>query len=196
MKNMKIEFSKLVDYIEEQLDPDEYSRIEKQIENDPALKNMIAVIKALKSEAREADWIQMKKPSHDLFDRLFEDIKKRNCGPGKKYGVNIFDSGLLPIPEGIRPAEVETRRLKYLVGDGDIEMSLYPISPKSFELIGQINGIEQGRSISVELVRGRRRIAAKTNEFYLFRIPKISSGHYSLRIFEGDSTIGELQLEI
>lgn len=196
MSDKKRHFEQLVAYIEGRLSPEEQSEMEKRIAQDPALQKTIAVMKGLKSEAEKIDWHKMQKPSHDLFDRLLKDIKRRKSEAGGKRGVNIFDSGLLPIPEGVRPAEVDTRRLKYLIGDGELELSLYPVSPKSFEIIGQVKGLENAGVLSVEIKSGKTRISVAANEFNLFRIPRITSGSYKLNLIEGKKVIGKIDLTL
>jgi hypothetical protein len=193
MGDKKIQFDRLIDYARGRLDPDERIVIEKNIEQDPILKKMVEVITGMKTESDRSDWAKLEKPSHDLVDRMLHDIKKRKTRGNEKTGINIYDSGLLPLPEGVRPAEVDTRRLKYLIDEAQIELSIYPISPKSFELIGRISGIEPDRPLTVELRSGKKkRNKIEANEFNLFRYPRISSGAYDLVILDGCAVVGKI----
>jgi hypothetical protein len=190
------QFDKLIDYIKGQLNSKEHASMKAQIENDPILQKMISVIKGMKNEVDQIEWPKLEKSSHDLFDRLLNDVKKQKSKGNEKRGVNIFDSRLLPLPEGVRPADVDTRRLKFLIGDAQLELSIYPISPKSFELIGQISGLEQVRSLSVELISGKSRITSEANQFNLFRVPRVPAGTYNLNFYDGQNIIGKIDLEL
>ncbi len=196
MSDKREQFDKLIDYIKGRLTPKEHSSMKTQIENDPILQKMISVIKDMNNEVDQIEWQKLKKPSHNLFDRLLKDIKKRKSAGNDTWGINIFDSGLLPLPEGVRPADVDTRRLKFLVGDGQLELSIYPISPKSFELIGQISGLKQDESISIELKGGKSLIKSETNQFNLFRVSRAPAGKYNLNLLEGRKIIGKIDLEL
>ncbi len=196
MNDKTKQFDKLIDFIKGRLTPEEQSSLKEQIENDPILQKMIAVIKDMNNEADQIEWQKLKKPSHNLIDRLLKDIKKRKSAGNDKWGINIFDSGLLPLPEGVRPAEVDTRRLKFLVGDGQLELSIYPISPKSFELIGQISGLKQDEAISIELKSGKSLIKSETNQFNLFRISRVPAGKYNLNLLKGRKIAGKIDLEL
>ena len=196
MNDNKKQFDRLIDYINGRLNQEERSSMKEQIENDPVLQKMITVIKGMKSETDQIEWQKLQKPSHDLIDRMLKDIKRRNIEGNEKSGVNIFDSSLLPLPEGVRRAEVDTRRLKFLIGDAQLELSIYPISPKSFELIGQISGLKESRSISVELKGGKSKITSDANQFNLFRIPRVPSGSYVLILREEREVIGKINFEL
>ncbi len=196
MSNKKKQFEQLIDYIKGRLSPEECSSMKAQIDKDPILQQMIAVIEEMQDEIDQIEWEKLQKPSHALFDRLLNDIKKRKGEMGDKRGVTIFDSGLLPLAEGVRPAEVDTRRLKYLIGDAQLELSIYPVSPRSYELIGQISGLDQVKSLSVELSGGKSRITAEANQFNLFRICRIPAGKYNLNLLEGRNIIGIINLEL
>ena len=196
MEDMKKLFRLLDDYVKGRLSVEENASIKAQIEKDPVLQSMVAIIEDVRDEAVEIDWHKMQGPSHALFDRLLKDVKGQRREPGKKRGVTIFDSGLLPRQEGIRPAEVDTRRLKYLIDDAQLEISIYPISPGSFELIGQITSRDEIKTLSVELRGGKTKLSAEANQYNLFRFPRIPAGTYSLNLLEGRSIIGKIDLEL
>ena len=61
----------------------------------------------------------------------------------------------MPLPEGVRPAAVSTRRLKYRIGEDILEISLHPVSPASYELIGQLSGQEPGRILDIQFKSGK-----------------------------------------
>lgn len=196
MREKEKQLEQLIDFVEGRLDPEESSSIKAQIENDPVLQKMMAVIKGLRDEVDQIDWQKMQTPSHALFDRLLKDVKSQKGATGERRGITVFDSGLLPLPEGVRASGVDTRRLKYLIGDAQLEISIYPISPGSYELIGQISKPEQIKSLSVELCGGKSTIKTKANQFNLFRFPRVPVGAYNLKLFEGRSTIGIINFEL
>ncbi len=196
MDDKKKQLELLIDYVRGRLSPEESSSMKAQVEDDPVLQKMVAVLSGLRDEVDQIEWQKMQNPSHALFDRLLKDVKSRKGKTGPKRGVTIFDSGLLPLPDGVRPAEVDTRRLKYLIGEAQLEISIYPISPGSYELIGQISNLEEIKSLSIELRRGKSKLSAEANQFNLFRFPRVPAGAYHLNFRDGRTVIGKIELEL
>jgi len=196
MGNKREDLELLIEYLRGQLGPEDQALMEKRIADDPVLGEMIRFLSDLRSEIGSADWKEMKHPSHTLFERLLKDIKYRKRDASGTQGVTIFDSQLLPLPEGVRSAAVDTRRIKYLIGEAQLEISLYPVSPSSFEVIGLLTGYDTGEVLDVELSGKKVKLSARANRFSLFRYPQVSAGVYELSIRDGEKLVGRVNLEL
>ena len=131
-----------------------------------------------------------------LADKLVKDFETGKKHKGQPYGVTVFDSKLLPLPEGVRPAVVDTRKLKFRVSDCTLDIALYPVSPDSYELIGQIAGGEAKDRFRVTLSARKNRYTTDTDQFQLFRFDRVFSGQYTLMIRQGRKTIAIVDLDL
>lgn len=192
----KDELELVIEYLRGQLSPEDHSLMENRIAGDPVLREMVRVLSQLRDESDDNDWRKMKLPSHSLFDRLLKDFKLRRRDGSGKQGITIFDSQMLPLPEGVRSATVDTRRIKYLIGDAQLEISVYPVSPNSFEIIGQLAGREEGRPIEVILNGKKIKLNSCANQFNLFRFPRVPTGDYDMMILDQGNIIGQIKLEL
>jgi hypothetical protein len=190
-KNAK-NFQELIDYIRGRLDPDKRAEVAERIDKDPALQKLVEMLGGLHDDMRNIDWPEMKPAAHSLLSRQL----KEKRGGRKKKGITIFDSQLLPLPEGVRPALVDTRRIRYKVDEKLLELSIYPVSLNSFEVIGQLAEAEKSEQLIVIMRLGRKKISTEANEFGLFRFPRLTKGSYILEIRAGDDPVGEFELEI
>jgi hypothetical protein len=182
----------LIDYIRGRLDPDKRAEVADRIGKDPVLQKLVTLLGDLRDDMRETDWPDMKSAAHALLSRQ---LKEKRGGRQKK-GVTIFDSQLLPLPVGVRPALVDTRRIRYKIDETLLEVSVYPVSLNSFELIGQLTEAERRQSLTITMRFGRKKFATEANEFGLFRFPRLTKGKYIIAIRAGDDPVGELELEL
>jgi hypothetical protein len=189
-------FRRLLDQLLDRLDPKERSAMEAELARKGILEKLLAVAADLREETRAIGWETIRGPIHALIDQMLADVKAGRGAAGVQRGVTVFDSKLIPIPEGIRPAVVDTRRVRYQIGVTQLELCLYPVSPSSCELIGQLTGREPGGALQVELRRGRTKMSVAANEFSLFRFPRVPVGRYELRLVSGPSVIGSVGLEV
>jgi hypothetical protein len=196
MNSPKKDMELLIDYIRGQLSPRERSSMAKKIAKDPAMRELAAILSDMKDESRNSDWAKMRNPSHRLFDQLFKDIKARKRDSANKRGITVFDSKYLPLPEGVRSEAVDTRRIKYMIGPYLLEISTYPVSPDSYEIIGQISDYKSEKALTIKLQKGKLVLKSGANQFHLFRFPRVSSGTYRLTILEGRTSIGKIDLEL
>jgi hypothetical protein len=196
MGKKREEFKQLLDYVRGQVSPEDKDRIERQIADDPDLKEIVRVLSELRHEIDTTEWRKMQQPSHALFNRLLKDVKASNSKTGKKQCITVYDSRLLPLPDGVRRATLDTSRIKYLIGKAQLEVSLYPTSPNSFEIIGQLSERESTKTLDIELRSGKTRLTVKANRFNLFRFPRVPAGVYKLLLKEGNSVIGQVDLEL
>ena len=131
-----------------------------------------------------------------LSQSLYKDFIKQQKTRDKLYGIQIFDSSILPLPEGVRPAAVDTRRLKYKVGDALVELSTYPITVDSIELIGQISDIKCFQNITIKASTSAGDETVRVDEFGMFRFDRIVHHKCKLSFLfkDGKEAIIELKL--
>lgn len=182
----------IIDYIRGRLGPDRRAEVAKRIAKDRALQRLVTLLGGLQKDMQEIDWPAMKSAAHSLLSRQLREKR----GGRRKKGVTIFDSQLLPLPEGVRPALVDTRRIRYKIDEMLLEVSVYPVSLNSFEIIGQLSEAEKLAPLTVTMRLGRRKFTTEANEFGLFRFPLMTKGDYIMDIRAGDDPVGEFELEI
>lgn len=190
------DYEQLIKFLRGQLNEEDRDEVERRLAEDPALHRLISLISELQDESDAIDWDNIQSPAHALFDRLLKDVKSSRKNEEVRRGITTFDSKFLPLPEGVRPATVDTRRIKYQVGDSQLDISLYPVSPGSYELIGQLSDLEAGETLEIELRRGHTRLSARSNEFQLFLFPRVPSGIYQLHIKSAGKVIAEVDIEL
>ena len=186
----------LIKYIKGELSEDQIREFEKTLQTDPELKDTAGFLADLTAEDRQIEWDRLKTPAFSTFDQMLKDIKISRRKSEKKRGVTVFDSKLMPPPEGVRPATVDTRRIKYRIGEDVLEISLYPVSPESYELIGQLSGQEQGVRLEIEIMNSKTSKIIKSNEFQLFRVDRLAAGQYKLKIKNGKQIIAQIDIEL
>lgn len=196
MDDPEKKLSQVVDHIRGRLAPEEDAETVRLIADDPTLQRLVTLTGALREESAAVDWKRIGPSAHALIDIQLKQLALKGARPGGGCGLTVFDSKLLPLPDGVRPALVDTRRMKFLINNGQLELSFYPITLNSSEVIGQYSGNENPSGIAVELRRGRVRLVSTANEFGLFRFPRAPKGTYALRIRTADAVIAEIDLEI
>lgn len=131
-----------------------------------------------------------------LSKTLYNDFLKEQSSPEKQFGVQVFDSSLLPIPKGVRPASVDTRLLKYQFGKSIVELTVYPITVDSVEIIGQISGVEKEKKIVVIAETNGKTQKTDVDEFCLFRFARIVSGDCRLLFSFENAKEGVIELTL
>jgi len=169
--------------------------IEKELETDEELRELYLIIKGLYSEGRNRDWEQVYQSAIEMSSKMFDDIQDSLRKGGKARGITIFDSGFVPLPDGIRPAAVDTRRMRYVIGDHEVEVSIYPVSSDSYEVIGRLTGQVEG-GLKIQLISGKTKFICEMDEFNLFRFPRVPSLDYTLEISSGTGVIGNIDLKL
>ncbi len=138
---------------------------------------------------------QLRKPARKLMAAILRDRQKKIAQPDQ--GVIEFDSALLPLPEGVRPAAVETRRLRFRLESGVVDLTLYPLSTEGWELIGQlIDDDDSNRELRVQVGQGRTKRTVEANQVNVFRIDHLMSGPVQLKLLSDSGNIGTIDLEI
>lgn len=194
MANNDEEFGDIIDYVRGDLEPDRVPEVEARIQKDPILQRLAELLRAIRAEAVSGDWRSLKPAAHALLERQLRDRRRKRATTKIEHGITVFDSRLLPLPEGVRPALVDTGHIRYRIGDEILEVSVYPVSVNSFEVIGRFTGIAE-RKGTATLRKGKKKYSAETNEFGLFRFPRITRGQYVLEVSCGGEVFGKVDLE-
>ncbi len=184
----------LVEFVRGSLSDEEASQVEEALAHDAELAELLQMVKQMESSRNEYD-NTTNKAAEKLSAQLFDDFLQQTKRGKKGRGVMVFDSRLLPLPDGVRPAAVDTRRMKYRLGELTLHLSLYPISPESFEIIGQLSGGLE-RIYTVRLVHAGKSIITETDVFGLFRFERISSDDYELVVFMGKKKVGTVDISL
>ncbi len=192
MPSRKELMERLQRYLEGQMEADEKALFEKQLEGDPELRRMLQLQRALARETAEGG--DLRQAAKGLIDRFIKDLH-RSKETGHRAFLT-FDSGLLPLPVGIRPASVDSRRLKYAADNIQLEVSVYPASPGSFEVIGQVEGYPSGVTLNITLSRGRTILRETANPFQVFHFARVPQGGYALTVADPDGRQVEFSLEL
>lgn len=175
-------FRQLAEYLRGNLGDEEKKALELKIADDPDLQKLVRMMSELREESDSIEWDKIQEPVHGMFGRLLKDFKHADRDKDARRGIRTYDSKYLPLPEGVRPATVNTRRIRYQIGEDDLEISFYPVSPGSYELIGQLSGQESGEILEVELRCGKEKQRTSSNQFQLFRFERVAIGARTLKI--------------
>jgi hypothetical protein len=196
MSKSEKDIRSLVDELLQRLSGREREKLKAQLSDDPSLEELEGLVGKLSDTPDTGEWQKLQSSAHLLLDSLLKDFRSAQDNPDEQHGVLTFDSGLLPLPEGVRPATVDTRRLRYQVGEDRLEVSLYPVSFKSYELIGQFSKEPAERVLRVDLVGVDGRFSIESDRFGVFRFARVTGGKYRLKISEGDRSLTIVDLEI
>lgn len=189
------DFELLSRHLAKELPEREASQVERLIASDSEWAAAWRLLNQLQTVGRDLDRATVQSMS-ELASRLFADYQQRLNKNDERLGIRVFDSQVMPVPEGVRPASVETRRLRYRLDDLELEMSLYPLTPESYELMGQLEGLQQNTPLTVTLTQGRRRTKARADQFHLFRFERVEAGKCRLALESPDGVIGHIDLEL
>lgn len=186
--------SLLTSYVRGELDDPERQQLETRLAEDEDTRALLRLIRDLGTFPSEADSPAISKATRKLAEQLFADFIRPTGDKNVPAGVTVFDSALLPLPEGVRPAQIDTRQLHYKVGELDLAIMLYPIAPDSFELMGQLTGDDFSRPTVVTLESKGRPLSAQVDAHGLFRFDRVPVGAYRLVLVSDDTTRGAVDL--
>jgi hypothetical protein len=187
---------RLLDYLRGRLEEREAKKVERELERDPEMKESLILLKELGAESRSVDWNEIDATVRAISSRMVDDYFKKGPGGKQAPGVLIYDSKLLPLPAGVRPASVDVRRLKFRIEEMELMVSLYPVAPKAYELMGQLSGYNRRESIEISLVKGTKKYRTEPDSFQLFHFSRVPSGDYRMLITAGDDTIADLNIDV
>lgn len=192
--NDKVEI--LINYIKDRLDKEERKKVKTLLKSDSETAELYAVVKNLLEDRAELQDDHLSEAAQKLAEKLYEDFQQRQGSPKLPMGVTVFDSRLLPLPEGVRPASVEVGRVKYRLNGLTLEISLYPVSSDSFEIIGQVSGANEDVCLEVQLISKRKKYTVATDQFHLFRYERIPTGQYKLSLLRDKEEVGVVNIDL
>ena len=196
MTTKKDKIERFRSYLAGSMTKSEKAQIENELRSDAEAAEMVEILKDLDRQAEEADSGGLGQAARRLATNLVKEFLGNASTDGPPHGVPVFDSRLLPIPDGVRPATVDTCRLSYRVADLEVDLSLYPVSPERFEMIGQIFGWTEAESPSLQLRTGRSRQSTIADSHGVFRIADVAVGKHALAIRHKKKTLAVIQLDL
>jgi len=195
MKNSERKYELLLKYLQSELDQKQSNEVKKMLASDEEFRKMHDLLKSYGAERLKGQLAELMPSLRKMSVNMFREYHKPGQKDNIERGLPIFDSNVMPMPEGVRPSVTNSRRLKYKFKGMELEVSLYPISLYSYELIGQFNGIE-GKTYQVEMVGKKFRQSTTTDELKMFTFTRIESGEYRINIIENKDTLAVVDMEV
>ncbi len=186
----------LMRYLEGELSPDESNRIEALLKADPALRRLHDFLISRSGSERNPAQYELQNAARELSARMFRDWRRERSQTDPPRGLPVYDSKNLPIPEGVRPAVVDTRRLKYKTDDVELELSLYPVAMNAYELVGQINGPNVACPCRIKLESKAKTVTVDGDEFCLFHVPRLPITSYTLTVLADDRPVAVVDIDL
>lgn len=190
------QIQELADFVRGRLDADRAGLVQHRLSSDPDYAQLFELVKAMVDEAEQIDWPTTGAIAGEVSSRLIDDYLGTPSRERKTRGVRVYDSRLFPLPEGVRPAQVDTRHLKFKLEDMNLSVSLYPVSPDSYQLIGQLTGRSPETMLQVTLEKGKSVLTGEADRFNLFHFPRVPKGDYTLSLLAGGELIGSFSIDI
>ncbi len=195
MKNSEQKYELLLKFLRSELDDKESNKIKKMLNSDREFRNMYDVLKNYGADRLKGHLAELMPSLKQISINMFREYHKSERDRAVERGLPIFDSDVMPMPEGVRPSVTNSRRLKYKFKGMDLEMSLYPISLYSYEMIGQFSGVE-GKTYQIELTGKKFRQTTETDELHMFTFARIPSDVYQINIIENKKILAVVDLEV
>lgn len=195
MKKYQEEIELLVGYLNGKLDKAETDRVESLLQSEPEFKKLHDMMVDLHVKGTDPDVSVTVDSARRLSNRMIRDHLK-NRASDFVQGVTIYDSSVLPLPEGVRPATVDTRQIRYRLGTHDVELSLYPVTPSSYELIGHVSIENQGKEFEISLKAGKKTFKTTSDKHDVFRFARIDIDRYVMVIRSHGEEIGRIDLDL
>ncbi|MBD3403188.1 hypothetical protein GF420_09860 [candidate division GN15 bacterium] len=164
--------------------------------SDSEAAELLQVIRQLDSEKSGAHGDRLREAARTMSAQIIADFIARRQADDPRMGVLVFDSSVLPLPEGVRPAAVDTRQVRYRFEEAEVSLALYPISPSAYELVGQVAGRSSEEALTVVLRKGKRRYRTEADTHHLFRFDDVAAGRYRLSVFTGDREIAFVMIDV
>lgn len=189
MGNNDISIVDLVKFHRGETDPEKRRQIEEALKGDARLQQTYLLVRSIGDFSDELGWEQLAEAALKLSEQMFDDFRE-----SIDHGVLIFDSALLPLPEGVRPAAVGTRTLRYRVRELLLDLSLYPITPDSLEIIGRVSNLAPGADKVAVSLKGAARLTAEADAFGIFRFERVARGQWELKLSAKRKHLGAVNL--
>ena len=193
MKHKQPDIELLTRFHRQELSDEETAALEKELQKDPDLAELSELVRRMVEGSADVDWPHIARAVESVSDRMFTDFQRSRKD---KCGVVIYDSKLLPLPSDVRPAAVDSRRLKFRLGDFTLDVSVYPLTPDSFELIGQLTEKDKSTSFRVSAKCGSTKKTAECDQFGLFRFERLTRDEYELSLYDGHELLGTVTIDL
>lgn len=178
-----------------QLKSREAKEARRVLEADPVYRDLLSGLTDGRDQRTNDYWRQLRSATHSLVDEILKQLDQQ-AGKEETRGLLTYDSSLMPLPEGVRPAAVDSRRLRWACGPFRVELACHPVSTSRWELIGRLEGWDCKRPPVIILDTGKQRFTAKADEFSVFRFNRVPSSEYELIVTSGDDKLGSMALSI
>ncbi|MBU8934016.1 MAG: hypothetical protein KOO62_08400 [candidate division Zixibacteria bacterium] len=188
--------AELLAYVSGRLSGSRRRQIESELAKDTELCDYLSCLRSLSCALLGEDYPELQKPSRALVRRVLKEVKKCTKAGDIKTGIATFDSQLLPLPSGVRPAKVSTRQMRFNTDQLSLELSLYPVTSASYQLIGKISGVKKEIRHAIRLQSGRTKLKCDTNEFHIFQMNRVPAGKCKLTVQENTKVIMIVELEL
>ncbi len=185
----------LLKYFKSELNDEDIRKVEKLLDSNKEFRRMYNVIKSLGVDCLPDDLTDLSPSLRQMSLNMFREYKKTDKDKTVTRGLPIFDSDVLPLPDGVRPSITNSRRLKYKFDDMEMELSLYPVSLYSYEMIGQISG-SADKDHQIELVGNNFKRETATDELQMFVFAKIPAMKYRINILSGKKLKAFVNLDL
>jgi len=200
MKKEKDNLEILLKYLKGELSEDEEKALKVRLESEKELAEELNLLETLRFVVRNPDKVRGYSGIQELSARQFKEFRKRNESTEGPYGITISDSGLNPMPQGVRRVydtiSKDTRRVRFRIDGLELILSFYPISSENFRIQGQILGIKDLAPVKVIITSGELKFDDICDECYLFEFKRVPALNYTLRIIYKNKTIGMADFEL
>jgi len=183
---------RLLDSFLKRVDSNDRAELLKQFKSDSEVRCIVTDLLEL-GDYDLSGWENVISAARELAAGIIDSAIPEN---GEARGVITYDSKLLPMPEGVRRASVDSRRIKVQVGDGRIAISLYPVTPKSYRLMGQLNDFEDYVEILIILRISGKKLETTCNEWGLFEFPRVPCGKCEIILKQKREFISTFELTL
>jgi len=187
---------KLLQYARGRLGDDEMEILEAQMSDSPELNEALSIIQSIASDDQNEPYSDLKSSTRELFKRILCDVRRAAKSNWKNLAANTFDSKLLPQISGVRPAIVSSRQMRFSLETSTVEMSFYPITSTSYQIIGQVSGTDAENPLTIVLHSGKKKYESTTNEFGIFQLERVPSGNCTLCVDHQDKTLIKADIDL
>lgn len=195
MKKNEQKYELLLKFVRSELDMEESNKVRKMLDSDKEFRKMYDVLKNYDADRLKDNIAELMPSLRQISINMFREYHKPGREDNIERGLPIFDSRVMPIPQGVRPSVTNSRRLKYKFREMELEVSLYPVSLYSYELIGQFSGVE-GINYKIELVSKKFRQTTQTDELCMFTFARIPSNEYQINVSENGEVLAVVDLKV
>lgn len=195
MENNKDKIRQLLAYHRGTLAADERRVVDIALQSDPELRELLALVADLDKAVGSGE-DALADPARNLSTLIIRDFLTRKADPDTRRGVVVFDSSVVPLPDGVRPAAVDTRELRFKLDEAELSLALYPLTMNSYEMVGQITGRPSEEALTVVVKQGRKTQSVPADRHHLFRFARISGGDCRLSLVREGDEIAFITIDI